>query len=528
MLKKIYFYLLVIAVVILGCKEDKNPPVITFDGDGISDIYAGDAVSVRGKISADGEISAFWFHQRLNEGGYLDEQIGGRLDLASDGSFIVPIEAEKTTIGLKIIAEDANGNRTVKIFPIILGEDALVIAFEGTGMIETVEAGTEFQIKGSVTSGTQINSLSYTVVKGDLTEPPVDIEIKGPISSAFDIKLTARTGMTGIRLNATNRGQLTSEKLFVINHVVSAGPVIMFDQENIVVKPDSVFVVAGKVISDRSIKSVTYTVFKEGGTDSPKTTTLNDNKFSINIPAEGKVTAVVVTATDVNDKQGEETIPVKVLFPERIETATMIHYKYIILDDKLSRDKSYLSLDVAPYVLNATQAFTNYEKVQFLYTNLFISGQTYSGPALFTPTVSQGGTVNGTRLTTHPDWPVTSWGTFNVGRLQAIGNESSFTSATGKTFDNLDNMTKEEWDNMNTYLYNNGMGGSGIMRQTTISAGGVGYMFRIGWGGAAPASFTRVAVCIVRSFGGTPSTREGESTGAWLELEIKMSKNPYR
>ncbi|MDR3061743.1 MAG: hypothetical protein LBU57_06485, partial [Dysgonamonadaceae bacterium] len=233
-----------------------------------------------------------------------------------------------------------------------------------------------------------------------------------------------------------------------------------------------------------------------------------------------------VTAIDNENKEGEETIPVQVLFPERIENATTIHYKNIILDDKTSRHKSYFSFDVSPYVLDAAQAFLNYEKVQLLYTNLFISGQSYSGPSLFTPNVSQGSTVKGTILTTNPNWPVTSWGTFNVGRLQAIGSETAFTSATGKTFDELDRMTQEEWNTLNTYLYNNGMGGSGIIRQVTTIDNG--WMFRIGWGGSAPASFTRVAVGIVRGFGGTPSTQDGESTGAWLEIEIKMSKNPYR
>ncbi|MDR1368790.1 MAG: hypothetical protein LBJ72_01500 [Dysgonamonadaceae bacterium] len=526
MFKKFFVYLLIVMITASSCNKEENPPVIVFDSEGISNVFPGDAFSVTGKISADNAVSAFWFHQKMNENGNLDEQIGGRLDLASDGSFIIPVEVTKNTIGLKIIAEDANSNRSVKIFPIILGEDALIIAFEGAGYIESIEAGEEFHVKGSVTSGTPITTLSYTVVKGDLTEPPVNLEITDQMSSTFDILLTARTGMTDIRINATNRGMLTTEKLFEIKHVSSAGPVVLFDQEKISVKPDSVFVVSGQIVSERSISSISYTVFREESSDAPKSTTQKDNKFSINITADGKITAVVVTAIDSENKEGEETIPVQVLFPERIEHAATIHYKNIILDDKISRHKSYFSFDVSPYVLDATQAFLNYEKVQLMYTNLFIAGQTYTGPALFTPNVSQGSTVKGTILTTNPNWTVASWGTFNVGRLQAIGSESAFTSATGKTFDELDNLTQEEWNSLNTYLYNNGMGGSGIVRQvTTINNG---WMFRIGWGGSAPASFTRVAVGIVRSFGGTPSTREGESTDAWLEIEIKMSKNPYR
>ncbi|MDR3061551.1 MAG: hypothetical protein LBU57_05490, partial [Dysgonamonadaceae bacterium] len=298
MFKKIFVYLLIVVVTASSCNKEENPPVIIFDTEGVSNVFPGDAFSITGKISADHAISAFWFHQKINEGGNLDEQTGGRLELASDGSFVVPIEVTKNTIGLKIIAEDANSNRSVKILPIVLGEDALVIAFEGTGYIESIETGEEFHVKGSVTSGTLITALSYTVVKGDLTEPPVSLTITDQMSSTFDISLTARTGMTGIRISAVNRGMLTTEKLFEIKHVSSAGPVILFDQEKISVKPDSVFVVSGQIVSERNISSVSYTVFREGDSDAPKSTTLKDNKFSIDITANGKITNVVVTAID--------------------------------------------------------------------------------------------------------------------------------------------------------------------------------------------------------------------------------------
>lgn len=529
MQRNVFFYLLIIAVFASSCREEEDSPVVIFDNEGVSGIFAGEFLEVTGKVSSGKEISAFWFHQKLNEGGNLDEQIGGRLELTSEGTFKVPIEVEKGTIGVKIIAEDSKGNRIVKVYPIVLGEDTLLIAFDGNGYLENIETGEEFQVSGIVTSGTSITSLSYTIVKGDLKEPSVDIDITDLLTSTFSIPLVARTGMTGILINAKNSGMLVSEKLFEIKNITTLGPVILFNQEHIIVKPDSTSIISGQVVSDKNIKSASYTIFSEESADGPKSTTLNDNKFSISIIADKKITSVVVTAIDIEDKEGEATIPVSVLYPERIETATMIHYKNIILDDSQSRHKSYFSFDVPPYVLNADQAFQNYEKVQLLYTNLFISGQSYSGPALFTPSVSQGSTVKGTFLTTNPDWPVSSWGTFNVGRLQAIGNESSFISATGKSFDDLNNLTAEEWETLNNYLYNNGMGGSGIIRQTTtINSNGIGWMFRIGWGGNAPSSFTRVGLGIIRGFGGTPSTAEGESTNAWIEIEIKMSKNPYR
>ncbi|MDR1667015.1 MAG: hypothetical protein LBS03_04905 [Bacteroidales bacterium] len=525
---KNFFVCLFVAALTVSCNKEGSSPRIEFDEDGISGVFPGDAVVVSGKILSDHALSnVFWFHSKLNEAGNLDEQTGGKLELTSDGAFSIPLNVEKTTVGVKIIAEDDEGNRTVMIFPIVLGEDALVIAFDGSGYIHSITAGEEFHVTGSVTSGTRITGLTYTVEKGTLAEPPVSLPITGTLSSVLDITLTARTGITGIRINATNSGTLASEKLFEIRTVVPVGPVILFDKANISVKPDSVFVLAGQIVSEHNLTAVSYTVFREGSTDAPQPVTPdNENKFSVPVTADGKIIAVTVTAIDSESMEGEETIPVKVLFPERIEHAVTVHYKNIILDDNLSRHKSYFSFDVPPYVLNADQAFDNYEQVQLLYTNLFISGQTYTGPALFTPNVSQAGTVKGTRLTTNPDWPVATWGTFNVGRLQAIGAESGFLSATGKTFDELDNLTQEEWDGLNTYIYGTGMGGSGIVRQiTTIS---VGWMFRIGWGGAAPASFTHLAVGIVRGYGGTAATQEPESTGAWLEIEIKMSKNPYR
>ncbi|WP_333698296.1 hypothetical protein [Bacteroides congonensis] len=135
MFKKIFICMTLCALALGSCEEENNPPAITFDSESVNGLYAGDAVTVTGKISGSDVMSVFWFHSKLSEGGNLDEQEGGRLELSSDGSFSIPVILEKTTIGVKVIAEDAGG-RIVKVFPIILGKDALIITFEGEGSLQ--------------------------------------------------------------------------------------------------------------------------------------------------------------------------------------------------------------------------------------------------------------------------------------------------------------------------------------------------------------------------------------------------------
>ncbi|MDR1864317.1 MAG: hypothetical protein LBR08_01975 [Bacteroidales bacterium] len=529
MFKK-FFLFFIIAALFIACDDKKGGSLqIIFENDRISDVFPGDKFYVKGKIQADNAISsAFYFHQKKDATGRLDES-GNRLELASDGSFSLEFTVEAATIGVKIIAEDAKENRLVRIFEVIQGVDGLEIVFEDE-FINNVNTGETFHVKGVVNSKTRITGLSYTTLRGQLISSPEDIPITNDREAVFDIPVIARSGMTGVSIRAVNIGELDVNKLFEVKNVTVTGPVVLFDRESISVKPDSSFTVSGSITSTsgQSVASAEYIVARLGGTqDAAQPLTLTGGTFNFPLNAGETVASVTVKATDSEGTEGEETIPVNILFPSATIGNVMIHYKNIILTDAISHDKSYFCFDVAPYVLNAAQALENYEKFQLLYTNLFISGQTYTGPALFSPNVATGGTVKGNALVA--DWPVSTWGTFNVGRLQAIGMESAFTAATGKTFNEIGD-TQEEWDALNTYLYNGGnMGGSGIIRQvTTIAGAGAGWMFRIGWGGNAPADFTHVAVGIVRSFGGTPSTYDGESTGAWLEIEIKKSKNSFK
>jgi hypothetical protein len=49
-------------------------------------------------------------------------------------------------------------------------------------------------------------------------------------------------------------------------------------------------------------------------------------------------------------------------------------------------------------------------------------------------------------------------------------------------------------------------------------------MFAIGYGGTTAGEINKYAIVIVRGMGGKNATSVEESTGAWIELEIKMSK----
>ncbi|WP_294549414.1 hypothetical protein [uncultured Bacteroides sp.] len=521
MFKKIFICMTLCAFALSSCEEDNNPPAITFDSESANGLYAGDAVTVTGQISGSDGMSAFWFHSKLSEGGNLDEQEGGRLELSSDGSFSIPVTLEKTTFGVKVIAEDAGG-RTVKMFPIILGEDALIVTFEGEGSLATIDAGEEFTIKGMVTSGTPITSLTYTVVKGSLSEPPIDIELTGQNASTFNITMAARTGMTGIRFDATNRGSLVTSKVFVIGHVSPLGPTVLFDSGKIEVKPDSVMTVSGSIATEHGLSSVQYTVFRETGSDTPVAIACdNEGKFTFDVTANGKITAIVVAATDIKDKTGEETIPVKVLYPERIEGEVMLHYKYLIFTDNRSFDKSYFSFNVAPYVLSREQAAANQAEIDLMYNNVFIAdGNANNGAALFGANASYATTVRSTILTEGWSLPQADL------RLARLPVQTDMTNVLGKTFDELDD-SATTWDSFAAYANGKSSSNSVLRTGTAASTVKVGTVFLIKFGGKnseGNTGITRNAIGIVRGKGGTPATAEGQSTGSWLEVEIKVRK----
>lgn len=515
-IKKAFLFLSILATILWSsCKDQISDPQISFENnlDSISDIFSGDFFQVKGQIFSDEPISgAFYFHQKKNIIGKLDES-GDRLELGLDGtpgSFSLSFQADAYTVGVKIIAEDIKGNRSVKIFKVIRGVDGLDVTLELPGNIDDINTGESFNVRGNVTSKTKITSLNYRIVKGDIMEEPVNINISNDLETAFDIPLIARNGMTGVLINAGNKGELIVNKLFEIKHVTTLGPVVLFNKEKVEVKPDSMVTVSGRITSDLEISSATYILAKGAISDPAHSVKLVDNKFSFEINVGVDVTGVVVLAKDVNGNESLATLPVSILFPSAIVGNVMIYYKNIILSDE-KFPKSYFSFTLEPYVLNNIKAIANQSSVNLMYSNCFISdGHASNGPAIFGPNVSTATTILANDL-------IEGWTTpYNLTRTPTA---TDFFSTVGKTFDEIGD-TQEEWDVINAYIQKK-IAGSSVVRQSNMS---VGYMFAIGYGGTTVGEINKYAIAIVRGFGGEKATSAGESTGAWVEIEIKKSK----
>jgi len=515
MTKKIVFLFSVAVTFLWSCEEQAGDPRILFENglDSINEIFPGDLFQVKGRIVTEEPLAgAFYFHQKIDETGKLDES-GDRLELGVEGSadsFTLGFLAEPTTVGVKIIAEDVKGNRSVKIFKVIQGIDDLEITLDDPGYIDDIESGEPFHVKGRVTSKTKISSLNYRIIKGDIEDAPVSLDLTGDLESRFDIPLTARNGMTGVMVTAVNKGSLTTNKLFEIKHVTAIGPVVIFDDDMIKVKPDSTFTVTGRISSNLTVTGVSFVVVREGSSDPAQTVTLADNRFSFVVNAGEDVKSVGVTAVDSNGNEGLQSVPVTILFPRATVGDVMIHYEYIILTDE-KYPKCYFSFSMAPYVLNGTQAKANQSSVNLLYSNCFISdGHASNGPAIFGPNVSTGTTIKANDL-------VEGWATpYNLTRLPSA---TDFYSMVGKTFDEIGD-NQEDWNLVDTYVKNK-IASSSVVRQFNMSEG---HMFAIGFGGTSVGEINKYAIAIVRGFGGEKATSSGESTGAWLEIEIKMRK----
>jgi hypothetical protein len=507
----LFFSILTIALW-TACQDKMSNPLITFENgvDSIADVFPGDIIHVKGTITAEGPLAgAFYFIQK-KDAGVLEEN-GDRLILGQEGfsgSFSLEVTAEATTSGVKIIAEDKNGNRTVKIFKIIKGIDEINIVLEEPSFLDDINSGEVFHVKGKVTSKTKITNLNYRIIKGDINDSPVDLDITGALELPFDISLTARNGWTGVLITASNKSGLVVEEKFEIKQVTHVGPSVLFDSEEILVKPDSMFTVSGRVASNHPVSSLSYVVVRGTVSDPAKPALLTGDRFRFEANADETATAVMVIATDERGNEGESTIPVSILFPSRIEGNTMIHYKNIILADNLS--KGYFSFSLAPYVLDKEKATSNQEHVNLLYSNLFIGeGNANNGPAVFGPNVYNASTIKAPYM-------VEGWSTLNLTRTP-VAND--FFSVSGLTFDEIPD-NKDAWDQINQYIKSK-IGSSSVVRQKNVS---VGYMFAIGYGGTTAGEINKYAIVIVRGMGGKNATSVGESTGAWIELEIKMSK----
>lgn len=512
MIKRMIQILSVLMVTIMISCEDKNgEPQIIFENDidNVTGILPGDLFLVKGRIASNtGIAQAFYFHQKKMNNGQIDEE-GDRLILEEDGSFSLGFNADPASIGVKIIAEDPDGNRVVKIFKVILGTDDLVITFDDPQFIESIEAGEEFHVKGTATSKTKMTKLTYAVMRGEIKETPVDLEIASDNSSPFDIKLEAKNGMTGILLESQNKGGLKTEKLFEIKKVVAQGPVILFDTEKIEVKPNKDFTVSGTITAESALTATSYIVVRGTAYDAEKPLTVTDGKFSIDINAGKDVTGFIVKATDADGGESQELITVNILFPTAITGNAMIHYKYLVLTAE-RYPQSYLSFTKEPYVLNKEQATANQADIHLIYLNCYISATSASnGPALIGPNGNTAGTIKA------QDY-VQGWSTVNLSRLVAT---PEITNGTLKTFDEIED-TAAEWVTMNAYLSGK-IGNSSVIRLKDVS---VGYTFAVGYGGTAVGDINKYAICIVRGIGGRVATSEGDTGDAWIELEIKRSK----
>ena len=515
-MKRIFIFITVVAAIFVWSCEDElsNPRIVFQDGvDSIAEVFPGDLFYVKGEVLAEKPISgAFYFHQKKDQTGRLEET-GDRLELGQDGnpnSFSLGFIVEASTVGVKIIAEDTKGNRSVKIFKVIQGVNGLEITFDEPGFIEDIESGEPFTVKGKVMSKTKITSLTYRVVKGDITENPVNIDITNDLEMTFEIALKAQNGMTGVMLNAVNKGELTTNKLFELKHVTSLGPIIIFDKEKISVKPDSLFTISGRITSDEAIANISYKIVRGGTTDAAVSTNLTDNRFDFKVNAGENVTGVMLMATDARGKESMQILPVSILFPSATVGNVMVHYQNIILTDARF-PKSYFSFSLEPYVLNDVQAAANQGSVNLMYYNCFISdGNSVNGPAIFGPNVSTGGTIKANDL-------VEGWSTsFNLSRTP-VAND--LYSTVGKTFDEIGD-TPEDWDAVDAFIKGK-IASSSVVRQYNVS---VGYIFAIGYGGTTAGEINKYAIAIVRGLGGARATSPGESTGAWIEIEIKMRK----
>lgn len=133
------------------------------------------------------------------------------------------------------------------------------------------------------------------------------------------------------------------------------GAVILFDKEEIEVKPDSIFTVSGKITSDREVSSISYSILRDGNSDAPVSIDLTNDRFNFDVNAGKDVTGVILNVKDVKGNETENTLPVSILFPSATIKGVMVHYKNIILTDERF-ENSYFSFSTEPYVLNRNQA----------------------------------------------------------------------------------------------------------------------------------------------------------------------------
>jgi len=529
MLKKFFILSSIIAIALCSCNEEKgNPPSIRLDSEGITGIYAGDVVSVTGKVTAtDHKLSGiYWIHQKLIEAGIIDEQPGGQIKFEDDGTFSLSLTTVENTVGVRIIAVDDKNNKSEAVFSIILNEDALVLSFDGAGFIQSIFEGEDFTVQGTVTSGSPITNLNYSIVRGEVSGTPVIIPVTNVHSAEFNIPLIVQAGMTGVRFNATNRNSMTAEKMFELRHVQASSLSVAFDLDNITVYPDFEFVVSGQLFSEHSpISALSYIVTKTSGDEPEKTAVWDsDNKFSISLTANDAITSVKIKATNAASDEKTGTIPVTVLYPTRIEGEYMVHYKNIVLVDN---GKNYFSLDVAPYVLNTDLARENIRKVNLIFGQLNGGNANSAGAAVIgASTFSHSGT-NSLHLV--PD----SWGVTQADLLTTrIPPAASF----GDTpFDQLGD-SQESWGNVYSLLLNHASSNNSIFRLVcvgTTAVRAVGDVFPVltsatgavhaGENGGSTHCHIR-GIGTIRAKGGTASPNN-TPTGAWVELEIKIIKS---
>jgi len=409
------------------------------------------------------------------------------------------------------------------------------ITFDSEG-ITGVYAGDNVPITGKVTADNTISSVVWFHQKqntGGNMEEVTGGSLTLGANGSFSFTLTVAENTVGVKVVAKDDKDKSSEKvLSVVLGEYQGAPEISFDKEKISVKPDSVFIVSGQVASGKPVSSLSYVVYVGTTAEAAQTTSLSNNRFSINLTANKNITSVKVVAKDELNNESDETVPVEVLYPSRTEGNVMIHYKNLIFDDKRTFDKSYFSFDVAPYVLNAAQAKANQNKVHLMYTNVFNSaGHAQNGAALFSPNVYLASTVNAHALVA--DWTLSSIDDYPLARLSSLPAGPPYgwgpaleNSTGGKKFDEIGD-SSDDWTAINTWLSSVAPGSNGVFRPGAEERIVPGTVFIILYGGIHSAGvdgINKYAVGIVRGKGGTPATEANQSTKSWLEIEIKMKK----
>lgn len=505
--------LIVMTALFFACEDKANAPQVIFDGDvnQIDGVLAGDIFTVKGTITSEASIeNAFYFHQRTGDNGLIEEE-GDYLTLESDGTFSLGFVAEASTVGVKIIVTDSDGNRTVKVYKVNLVTDEIEIVLNDPQSIESINDGDSFNIKGLVTSKSKLTELTYTICRGEFKDEPISMTISGATEATIDLELKARAGMTGVIITAKNKGQISLDKMFEIKKVVTTGPVIILEKTAFNVFPYADITIKGNISSEIGLTESSYIIVRTTGQDAEVTLIPNeDGSFTLPLKAEKDIQEVIIKSFDTSGMSNEESVSLELILPEMIVGEKMVTYKNIVLRaDKFPM--AYFSFSKAPYVLSKEEADLAQSDVHIIFLNCFISATSGSnGLAFIAPSGNSAGSVKG------QDY-VQGWSVINEGRLFPTND------ITTAYFDALND--NSDWDEVDSYLKEKA-GNSKVLRINT--QGGAllknGTVFGVSYILPGTTYQDNSAFVKIVQYEGDISTSATDTGNAWIELEIKRKK----